>query len=379
MTSRVLFYVQHLLGIGHVKRAAAITRSMTRCGLDVVVVLGGPPVPLADFGDAEVLQLPSARAADSSFKLLVDEFDNPIDDAWRDKRRDLLAALYAEVKPDLLLIELFPFGRRQFRFELLPLLDSIDHKIPVVCSVREVLVGRVKPERDIVIADIIDRYFDHILVHGDEGVISLAETFELIGRFKDKVAYTGYVTDHNPAAVPSQAGTGEVIVSTGSGAVGENLLRLALAARPLSRVADLPWRFLAGDYLPKPVFDDLCANAPENVVIEWARADFRDMLPNAALSISLGGYNTVMDVLSAKCKAIIVPFADGDEGEQTYRAREFANRGFLHLLSADDLSVDGMVKAIDEAMEANRTGDIDIDLSGAETTARMVSRMVSQN
>jgi predicted glycosyltransferase len=376
MKPRILFYVQHLLGIGHVKRAAAITRAMSAIGLDVTVVLGGPPVPLADFGSAEVRQLPSARAADSSFKILVDEFDQPIDDEWRENRRQLLADLYADVNPDLFLIELFPFGRRQFRFELLPLLDSIAKKVPVVCSVREVLVGRVKPERDVVITEIVQEYFDHIYVHGDEAVIPLDETFPLVNQFIEKLSYTGYVTDGVPKNQIDDEGAGEVIVSTGSGAVGEHLLRESLAAISLCSAAHLKWRFLAGRYLPQSVFDELKSIAPENAVIEWARSDFREMLPNAALSISLGGYNTVMDVLSAGCPAVVVPFADGDEGEQTYRAREFAKRGLLHLLEADALSAPNLATIVDKALNGKTEKPAGINMSGAESTADLIKNLV---
>ena len=39
--SRVLFYVQHLLGIGHLKRAATRARACAAAGLEVTVVSGG--------------------------------------------------------------------------------------------------------------------------------------------------------------------------------------------------------------------------------------------------------------------------------------------------------------------------------------------------
>ena len=42
MTSpRVFFYVQHLLGIGHLKRAAAVARALVEAGAEVEFVLGG--------------------------------------------------------------------------------------------------------------------------------------------------------------------------------------------------------------------------------------------------------------------------------------------------------------------------------------------------
>ena len=42
----------------------------------------------------------------------------------RNSRRTALLSLADEVDPDILLLETYPFGRRQFRFELLPLLDA---------------------------------------------------------------------------------------------------------------------------------------------------------------------------------------------------------------------------------------------------------------
>src|SRR5690606_35452234 len=69
---RALLYVQHLLGVGHVSRAAALTRGMLAAGIDVTVATGGEPVPAIGFGAAEVVQLPWLRAADTSFKTLLD-------------------------------------------------------------------------------------------------------------------------------------------------------------------------------------------------------------------------------------------------------------------------------------------------------------------
>ena len=58
---RVLFYVQHLLGIGHLKRAALICRALAAAGLDTTLVSGGMPVPGLDIGGARLHQLPPLR------------------------------------------------------------------------------------------------------------------------------------------------------------------------------------------------------------------------------------------------------------------------------------------------------------------------------
>src|SRR5215470_4247552 len=145
---RVFFYVQHLLGIGHLRRAAAITRALERHGLEVAFVSGGQPVQNLELGGADVIQLPPARAGDSSFGSIVDAAGRPIDDAWRDRRRGALLDAFAAVAPQVLLIELYPFGRRPFRFELKPLLAAAASRRPrpaVVCSVRDILVDKSEP------------------------------------------------------------------------------------------------------------------------------------------------------------------------------------------------------------------------------------------
>ena len=43
--ARVLLYVQHLLGIGHLKRAMTLARALAAEGLEVTVASGGFEVP----------------------------------------------------------------------------------------------------------------------------------------------------------------------------------------------------------------------------------------------------------------------------------------------------------------------------------------------
>ncbi len=112
MTPRVLLYVQHLLGIGHLRRAAAIARALAGGGFDVAFVSGGEAVPSLDIGAARLVQLSAIRSGDFGFSSLVDDSGAPATDAlWRARQAALESEL-ASFAPDALLIEMFPFGRR---------------------------------------------------------------------------------------------------------------------------------------------------------------------------------------------------------------------------------------------------------------------------
>ena len=86
-------------------------------------MLGGAPVAGIAPPGARVVQLPPAIASDAQFTNLLDEHGNKVDERWKVKRKQALLDAFDAAKPDIVLLEMYPFGRRQFRFELLPLLD----------------------------------------------------------------------------------------------------------------------------------------------------------------------------------------------------------------------------------------------------------------
>jgi predicted glycosyltransferase len=371
---RVLIWVQHLLGIGHTRRAATLARVMQATGLEVTLASGGFPVPGLDTGGARLVQLPPTRAVDVSFKELVDESGQAIDEAWKTARRERLLALFAEVRPDVLVTELFPLGRRQLRFELLPLLDAAVAARPapvVACSVRDILAGRPTPEREAEILDRIDRYYDHVLVHGDPAFVALDRTFPQAGRIGDKLHYTGYVVDgRGRRRGPGADGWREVLVSAGGGAVGDRLLRAAIAARPRTVWREVRWRVLVGANATPAELAALRAGAGDGVVVEPARDDFPDLLMSCAVSVGQAGYNTTMEAIRAGCRIVAVPFAAGDEREQTLRAEALAERGVLQVVHEAELTPETLAQAIDAARPA---AGFQVDLDGAAASARLVA------
>ena len=373
---RVLFYVQHLLGIGHLKRAATLARAFTAAGLDVALVTGGHDVPGLNVASARFIQLPPTRATDLYFKELVDDNGAAIDDSWRDRRREALHEAWLAVRPHVLLFELFPFGRRQLRFEIVPLLDAAiasPQRPCIASSVRDILVAQHKPERNAEMLGLVERYFDRVLVHGDPALMPFDRTFPHAARIAAKIAYTGYVVDRTGARDgPGSPGYGEVVVSAGGGAVGLSLLKTAIAARDMTGLKSTPWRLLVGVSVTDADFESLRRAAPDGVIVERARSDFPSLVMNCALSISQGGYNTVMELIGAGARAIVVPYAGGIETEQTLRAQALEARGAIHVLDEAALSPATLATAVERAVDGPSGHTGDLDTGGAERSAALV-------
>jgi len=374
---RVLFYVQHLLGIGHQRRGATLARAFQAAGLDITFVSGGMPIPGLDLGGGRLVQLPPTRAVDVYFKKLVDAEGAPIDDAWRAARAERLLEVWRETAPDLMVLELFPFGRRQMRFELLPLLEAARASArppAVVSSVRDILVAQPKPGRNDEILELVERHVDHVLVHGDPALIALDRTFPHVGRIAGRLHYTGYVVDETGTAGGAGGdGTDEVIVSAGGGAVGDRLLLAAMAAKPLTALDGLTWRVLGGVSVEPAAFAALRRAAGPGVVVEPARGDFPSLLMNCRLSISQGGYNTVMEALRAGCRTVVSPYAGGLETEQTLRARLLAERGVLQVVPEDEVSPAAVAAAVERALAAPPPASFGLKTDGARVSAALVA------
>jgi predicted glycosyltransferase len=383
VTGSVLFYVQHLLGIGHLRRALHVVEGMARAGLEVTLVSGGEPLPDLVGAAARVVQLPPVRAADATFRNLVGADGRPLDDALRAGRRHALTAAFAATAPDAVLVEAFPFGRRAFRFELEPLIAAAHARRPralVLCSLRDIVVAPEDDRRREWIVERVRADFDAVLVHGDPDLIPLEASFPLAPAIADRLVYTGYVAapdrpaEDDPTAI---AGAGEVLVSAGGGAVGGALLRAALAARRRGCLADAGWRLLAGPNLPAAELAAVTADLPAGVVVERYRPDLPQMLRRCRVSVSQAGYNTVLDLLAARAPAVLVPFAEERETEQTLRAEYLAARGVVEMVPPAALSPDRLAAAIARAAKG-RPAALEIDMGGARRTALAIAGMLAE-
>ena len=383
---RAFIYVQHLLGIGHLKRAVILAQATAAAGLEVTLASGGLPVadlaPGGELGDVQFVQLPPASAGDLTFKTLVDGSGRQVDAEWQRMRGDALLGAWRAADADVLVLELFPFGRRQMRFELLPLLDAAAgaaRRPAIACSVRDVLGSQKSPQRQEEALLLVERYFDRVLVHGDPAVLAFGRTFAGADRIASRIEYTGYVVD---AAQPAGgiAGQGEVIVSAGGGAVGSGVLEAAIRAKPLSALRDRTWRVIAGNNLPEVEFRALAqlAAGEAGIELERSRRDFTTLLANCELSVSQAGYNTVMEIVRAGARAVVVPFAGGHEIEQSLRARCFAERGLLEVVEEGALSPETLAGAIDRAAQRPRTSSASINLDGARRSAASIMQLAME-
>jgi len=265
------------------------------------------------------------------------------------------------------------------RFELLPLLEAARDSpdcLQVIASIRDILQPRSKPGRNQETCELIKKFYDHVLVHGDEEIAPLADSFAFAERIDHKVVYSGYICSDGGVSQSGSDGSDEVLVSAGGSATGLGILKTAIAAKPLSILKDLHWRVLVSPSIEEFQLDELKRLAGENISIERNRADFSELIKRARLSISQAGYNTITDILNSTTAAVVIPYAEVDEIEQTMRAQKLHRRGRLVMLPQDELSAATLAAAIEQTSRQNIP--LKVNLAGTTTSATLISQWLRE-
>lgn len=365
MSGRVFLYVQHLLGIGHLVRANRIAEALRDEGFDVTVAVGGSPVAGFPGPGLDVVYLPSVKAGAAGFSSLVDALGQPVDESFRNKRRDLLLDAFTARQPDALIIENFPFGRRAMRFELIPLLDAArsGSKRPLIAtSIRDILQVSAKAGRAEESLVAIEKYFDLVLVHGDPAFARLEETFPLSSSITKKIHYTGLVAGP-PQPMPEDRY--DIVVSAGGGAAGAALVNAAVEMIRGFK-GSLRCCLITGPNLPRRL------EGAKGLELFSFRPDFPSLLRGARLSVSQAGYNTVCDILRAGCRSLLIPFAAGGETEQTERAARLKKLGLVEVLAETDITATGLADKVAALLASPSPPRNTLNLEGAAATAEFL-------
>lgn len=373
MTGQVLIAVTHLLGVGHLVRARHLAAALAQAGYVVTLASGGMPDGKVASG-YRFVQLPPVRVEGTDFRNLLDETGHPAAPERLSARAVGLVALARELRPDVVITEHFPFGRRQLAGEFLALIEAAREARPqalVLSSIRDVLVAPQRADRLAEAERRIVTLFDGVLIHGDRGFLPLEASWPMTPAIAERLYYTGYLA--TPAAATfEQEESGEILVSGGGSAAALPLFRLALATAGL--LPERRWRILVGLSVPESEFAGLVRQAPGNVVVERARPDFPALLGRCALSLSLAGYNTVLDLVQARRPALVAPFDAGNETEQAIRAGALERAGLARAIRPE-AGPEALAAEIAGALEAGRPAPLAVALDGAAGMVAAIARL----
>jgi predicted glycosyltransferase len=375
---KIVYYCQHVLGMGHYFRSLEICKAFINH--EVILVSGGMPLNMPVPEHVREVSLLPLRM-DPEFSRLESDSSTGTMEQVKADRQLALYELFRYECPDLFMVELFPFGRKAFGFELIPVFDAIRQKklcpSRVVCSLRDILVEKNDTrayESRVITA--LNQWFDALLIHSDAAVVKLDETFSRMKDIRIPVAYTGFVTprplEADREAIRHKLGIDDdnrlIVASAGGGKVGFVLLDAVIQAfeRMLLETQGVHLQVFTGPFMDDDAAWRLQERATDRITVSRFTPDFPAFLCAADLSVSMAGYNTCMNILAARVPSLVWPFSQNRE--QRLRAERISEMGAMRILEDSDLEPDLLADLMSRILSDGIRPGYSVDLDGAVHT-----------
>ena len=237
-----------------------------------------------------------------------------------------------------MVIEGFPFCRHQYAHEYFTFVKECKNRgITMIGSARDFpwddphddqLKDWVNYSQNLV----CNHYYEKFLIHGDPDILPLysdrtrfANSKQVIDDIKDKIIYTGYVSDSQLSYQKEK--NNYIYVSTGL-----NKEEGLLLFKQITKIAHKfpEYKFVM------PVanrYKNLSNTTRQNMIFVDYIPNLGKRIQSCAAFISYAGYNTTMEVLKGRVPTIFVPRQDGQKLEQFVRCYAFEPYGFFKVVN----------------------------------------------
>lgn len=373
---KIIIHCQYVYGLGHLVRALHLAQGLTRY-FDVYFLNGGETVKNFNIDESiKFIQLPAIYKKEDSSELSSVSDELTLAECFEIRNQVILETIQ-KVKPDVVITEHFPFG---FLFEkeaikLINYTKKANSNAKIICSVRDVIESSKGGHNDQKTVNILNELYDLLLIHGDEKLIPVASSFPLVTNIKTQIVYTGYVIDRdlNNSEIRSK----NILVSVAGGRLGSELLDAMIKAFEVIKEKTEHSLVVFNGAFNKD-FDGILKD-DRIKYFEFDRKGFLKQLAQSDISISLGGYNSMMESLYAGNKVVIYnrEFLGSNE-EQDIRISTFKNLGLLDVITLKDLEVEKL--AAELLTQLNKSVKKDkrskINFEGVKNTVSQIKQLV---
>jgi predicted glycosyltransferase len=304
-------------------------------------------------------------------------------------RRDVITSALSQFSPDVLIVDHLPRGALG---ELVPSLETLSRRgTQLVLGLRDILEEPETVRTEWSRAgnhEAIERFYDAIWIYGDPAVFDLLSEYDFPRAVAAKARFTGYL---NPAASPEAQGAGDaetlavkvldqarfILCQVGGGQDG---LRIAQAFVESEMPDGYVGVLLTGPFMPASEREALCRRAhrqPSKFHVLDLISEPAALLSLADKVITMGGYNSVCEVVAHDKHALIIP-RTSPRREQLIRARKLAGLGLVEWLDPDDLSPRAISEWLQRPVPAARLRHR-MDMRGLDRASRYLAQILERS
>ena len=388
---RVAFYSHDTQGLGHIRRNIALAGAMVAAEprTDVLILTGAPQatsLPLPP--NTEVITVPTvAKDADGGYAAATFAMDL---DALLALRSGVITTALQAFRPDTVVVDKVARGLDGELEQALVALKEIrghttGRRPRVVLGLRDILDDPLTAAREWRDADTtraIRDHYDEVWVYGDQAVVDVAADYDLPREVAKRIRYTGYLAEGRsegliaPRDEPRRGPVPRpyVLCMVGGGQDGyDTALAFARAECPAGHTGVI----VTGPYMQPSLrfrLKEIAAERSDLVVREFV-TNTVELIGGAEAVVSMGGYNTVCEVLTEDVPALIVPRVRPRQ-EQLVRAERLSELGLVDAMHPDEVTPAVLGAWLAEAVTTTRHRDREvIALDGLRRVPRLLAEL----
>jgi predicted glycosyltransferase len=370
---RILVYSHDTYGLGNIRRMLEISRYLVDRDPDVsVLILSGSPMLHAFRIPARIdyLKLPClSRTRDGGYAVKYLDLDF---DAVVRMRSNLILNAFLDFDPDLLLVDKKPLGVGDELRPTLELASRRGRRTKVALVLRDILdAPEVTTEiwRRNGYHDAIADHYDRVLVLGSPCVFDVVREYDFPDPTAGMVRYCGYVgrrpSPRFAEQVRAELGVGDgqqlVLLTVGGGDDGDRLLTCYLdgwRSAPDLREAGVTTLVLSGPEMPESDRRRFIDHGGDpRLLVRDFSDDVMGCMAAADLVVSMGGYNTVCELLTLHKQAVVVPRVRPVR-EQWVRAERMDAMGLFRAIHPDRLQPSLLMAEVRAGLARSRAGEV---------------------
>lgn len=379
---RVALYSHDTMGLGHLRRNLALAAALAAApaAVDVLLISGSREATAFSVPPGvDWVTLPALAKRNGRYcaRTLAASLPDMID-----LRSSILTAALVAFDPDVLIVDKVPRG---VCGELEPALCQLKRagRTRLVLGLRDILddpSSAVTDWQGSRTTEAIIDWYDEVWVYGDRSVFDPLREYALPPAVVKRTTFTGYLAhgrQHEGAAGVAD-GTPPppyALCVVGGGQDGWALAE-AFAASPLPEGTQ--GVIVAGPYMDPRDRERLghaAASRPELTVLDFV-VDCERLIDGAAAVVSMGGYNTVCEILAAGTRALLVPRVR-PRTEQLVRAERLARRDLVDVMHPNDLTSGAIGDWLVHRPVKWRSTERAVDLGGLARIPWLVHRLLT--
>ena len=380
--ARVLIYSHDTFGLGHLRRSLLIAHRLAELPeISSILIATGSPLAQSFSLPAicDTLKLPAVTKSQNG-DYMSRSLGIPPHEIFS-LRAGILEAAARSFSPDLILVDHAPVGANGELWPLLHWVESRQNPPHLILGLRDIIdaADRVAQEWERSAAwSAVDEMYDRILVYGDPIVLTTAQELGLPDRNGARLKYVGYLSRRIQRTHTSAPDPPLVLVSVGGGADGAQVLDTYVEFLQKVTAPVLRSVLVGGPFLPRPHYlrlVDRCRATGHAVDIVDFVGGLEGFLAEAAGAVTMGGYNTVAEILGNGVPALIVP-REAPRQEQLLRAQRLSAVTNIECCQMGDYGPDRLSRFVFRLQEPVANGRHPLRLDGIDRTAHEIREVL---